>query len=715
MLRGSFNITIGGQAGSESKGKFAAYIVDKFKPEVLVMAASPNAGHTVVMGGHKYVTYHLPVSWVANRAAHICLGPTSVIHLPTLIREVNTLQVPSDRLHIHPRAVMIREFYIAQEKEHGLLKIGSTNQGVGIARREKLMRVEDITYAKDVGALAAYTTDTVEFINDSMEVGNTVLCEMTQGFDLCLEHGIDPHYCFARGTNILLADGSSMKIEAIVNNNLPVEVLSVNQSTGLMESKKVINWYKNHHNGEWVRVHTKLAEGSKSAVKCTKDHKYITPRGEVRAEDLKCGDMLYTNEPGIEGTNAEQIIIGSLLGKGRRFHNGRINRKPVLQLETKLKEYLSDKVKVLTPVIGGSISPNGRFGLSRYDSSGRVSLLPIMNLIYCQQPDAMSKIVDILDWLGLAVWYQDRGTLRGDRGTFTLFSEGWTLEETWEACTRLNEKFGLSFTVQAEEGRPIYLKMHSSKVHEFFMQIAKYVHPQNRNKLPEEYYNVGFEGFEPDDVLSLCPATVECTGVEEIPPLVGAGYRVRYNIEVEDNHNYFAGNQFGYILVSNCTSKMVNPAMALAEAGVSPHLMGDVYGVFRPYPIRVNNREGSSGPYADAAEITWKDVAKRSGYTEGDLTELTTTTKLPRRVFEFSKERFRKFIQICAPTHLCLQFANYVDADMFKVKKESDISRKLGDFLVKVENIADTPVSYIGTGPDHEDMIDCGLDQLADV
>ena len=60
MVKGSFNVVIGAQAGSEAKGKLSAYLVGKFKPEVLTMASSPNAGHTVVVGDRKLVTYHLP-------------------------------------------------------------------------------------------------------------------------------------------------------------------------------------------------------------------------------------------------------------------------------------------------------------------------------------------------------------------------------------------------------------------------------------------------------------------------------------------------------------------------------------------------------------------------------------------------------------------------------------------------------------------------------
>ena len=65
MKRGKFNIIIGGQAGSESKGRLSGWLCDNYKPDLLVMTSSPNAGHTIVTaGGEKKVSYHLPVGAV---------------------------------------------------------------------------------------------------------------------------------------------------------------------------------------------------------------------------------------------------------------------------------------------------------------------------------------------------------------------------------------------------------------------------------------------------------------------------------------------------------------------------------------------------------------------------------------------------------------------------------------------------------------------------
>ena len=156
-----------------------------------------------------------------------------------------------------------------------------------------------------------------------------------------------------------------------------------------------------------------------------------------------------------------------------------------------------------------------------------------------------------------------------------------------------------------------------------------------------------------------------------------------------------------------CTSKMINPAMAMAEAGVPPSRIGDVYGVIRPYPIRVNNRTGTSGPYAEAEEIMWGMVADRCGFPgkSAEFGEYTTTTKLPRRVFEFSWVRFAEFVRICGPTHLCLQFANYLDWNVLGETRYLDCPMGVLDFIWELEKRSGVWVSHIGTGPGHLDMI----------
>ncbi len=155
-----------------------------------------------------------------------------------------------------------------------------------------------------------------------------------------------------------------------------------------------------------------------------------------------------------------------------------------------------------------------------------------------------------------------------------------------------------------------------------------------------------------------------------------------------------------------CTSRQVSPQACLADAGVPASYLGDTYAVIRTYPIRVNNRTGSSGPYP-SGEINWGNIKERCGATH-DLTEVTTTTKLPRRVFEFSHEQIAQMVRVCNPTFLCLQFVNYWDWEAYG---STEVTPMVSAKMEQVEELSGKAAAYMGTSERHDGMIDRGLDR----
>lgn len=124
-----------------------------------------------------------------------------------------------------------------------------------------------------------------------------------------------------------------------------------------------------------------------------------------------------------------------------------------------------------------------------------------------------------------------------------------------------------------------------------------------------------------------------------------------------------------------------------------------VYGVARTYPIRVANRFGAdgqmigtSGPcYWDQQEIKWAAIGREP--------ELTTVTKLPRRLFTFSGEQVKQAIRMNGVDEVFLNFCNYVEDPL-----------ELTRIVAKIE-AAGAPVKYTGWG-EREDQITHGNFQL---
>ncbi len=140
---------IGAQWGDEGKGKVIDILAEHF--DVIARACGgANAGHTIVVNGKKHVFHLLPAGSL-HEGKKILLGSGMVIHLPTLVEEIQTLRdagvdvVP--RLGISTEAHIVLDYYrdidtvMEQRRTEGNgKKIGTTNRGIGPAYTEKAAR-----------------------------------------------------------------------------------------------------------------------------------------------------------------------------------------------------------------------------------------------------------------------------------------------------------------------------------------------------------------------------------------------------------------------------------------------------------------------------------------------------------------------------------------------------------------------------------------------
>lgn len=160
----------------------------------------------------------------------------------------------------------------------------------------------------------------------------------------------------------------------------------------------------------------------------------------------------------------------------------------------------------------------------------------------------------------------------------------------------------------------------------------------------------------------------------------------------------------------NVTSRQCSSSQLIADAGISPFKVKDVIMVIRPYPIRISNQTDmgviiDSGQYAGSKELTWEEVRKRC-HSNIDLREYTTVTKKVRRVFEMNWERLKYNVMINRPTQIALNFAQHIDWTMYQCNHYTDLSIKVKQFIDRIEQVTNTPVTMIGTGERNEDIID---------
>lgn len=178
-----------------------------------------------------------------------------------------------------------------------------------------------------------------------------------------------------------------------------------------------------------------------------------------------------------------------------------------------------------------------------------------------------------------------------------------------------------------------------------------------------------------------------------------------YNRALDESETVILEGAQGFSLSINqgfypfTTSRDCTTHQLLSDCSIpnTPVRGATVYGCARTYPIRVANRfdangkmVGTSGPcYDDQKEIPWARL--------GMAPELTTVTKLPRRIFTFSEQQIREAIRMNGVDEVFLNFVNYIDKDT------DDGKYTLREYM-NIVSSAGARVTLLGTGPTELDV-----------
>ncbi|MBQ3772617.1 MAG: adenylosuccinate synthase [Bacteroidaceae bacterium] len=237
MKAGKVDALLGIVFGDEGKGK----VVDCFTPKYDVVArfaGGPNAGHTIIFEGKKFVLRSIPSGIFAEDKINI-IGNGCVIAPDLFMAEAKELEdagyTLKERLHISNRAHLIlpthRVLDRAYEAAKGKNKVGTTGKGIGPTYADKAsrigLRVGDILdnfqekYAKlkarheqilkdlnytdyDITEEEKKWMEGIEYmrgfhindteieINKLLKAGNSVIAEGAQGTMLDIDHGTYP-------------------------------------------------------------------------------------------------------------------------------------------------------------------------------------------------------------------------------------------------------------------------------------------------------------------------------------------------------------------------------------------------------------------------------------------------------------------------------------------------------------------------------------------
>lgn len=216
----SVTIVVGGQYGSEGKGKVVQHVLQNAERMMMsIRCGGPNSGHTVEVGTLDKLNPEMkgvklegadnqPVFVILKQLpagsavpGTLCvIPPGAVVDVALLKSEIKTMMpfgLTPDRVFVDNRAVILMDS--DKEAEISIVDgISSTGSGNGRALIRRMARRQGIALARDAKTDNLFIkTDTVSMVNSWIDSGGDVVVEGNQGFGLSLLHGDYP-YCTSR-------------------------------------------------------------------------------------------------------------------------------------------------------------------------------------------------------------------------------------------------------------------------------------------------------------------------------------------------------------------------------------------------------------------------------------------------------------------------------------------------------------------------------------
>ncbi len=356
--------------------------------------------------------------------------------------------------------------------------------------------------------------------------------------------------CFHYSTRVLLADGSTEKIGKIVNQRMPVEVLSYDAATDSIVPRKIVDWYDNGPTDHFLQFTVaKSGKNGRAQFAATPNHLIRTPGGWREAGELMAGDRVMVEETHRLSDQQWQVVLGSLMGDGNLSPNrrGRSGVRFRLGHGAKQIAYLDWKASLFAN-IGQSRRVNAA-GAAFVDFSPLPELGELQEVVY--QGDGKKHLtwdyLKALTPLALAIWYMDDATFvlrskglqvrtEDGSGRIEICVDAMSPGSRERLVAYLHDTHGLDVKVTTRGARQQQvLRFTTAASARFQILVAPYIHPSMAYKLLPRFqgqFSVLRQTVDP--VRRPVPARVLDIHVK---PKTRSTHR--FDIQVEGNHNYF--------------------------------------------------------------------------------------------------------------------------------------------------------------------------------
>lgn len=421
----------------------------------------------------------------------------------------------------------------------------------------------------EISTFAGHTlygrNENVDDIERAGEAFHSVHAKKRWYEEFCVDGKTQIHYALKDGTT------HCTTIDRIINYGIYKDALfySYNFDKKQIELKPVTNTFKKQVKKADYYTLTFEDFGNRSTryLKASRNQPIWTQDGYKKVEDLKIGDLFYTQNYTKFTEIQKQALIGTLLGdacitrKNRNcnfslvFVHGKIQEDYLkykkdcfLNLFKSFRRDLSNIIKYQKTSYGGNVG--------RLCSDTCVALEEFSTI---KKPNLNIELINkYISPISLAFWLMDDGQLQSNKGktkktkVLKFNTQGFKKEDQIKLIGVLKNKFGIEFQL-VEENRfnkkYFSLKLDNKNSLKFIELVKDYIHPTlyykiyNNCELCDLIYKKEIPNFiRLDENLEFLLQEVKLLDIKRETKTW-----TMYDVEIKDNHNFFANG----ILISN--------------------------------------------------------------------------------------------------------------------------------------------------------------------
>jgi uncharacterized protein YjbJ (UPF0337 family) len=332
--------------------------------------------------------------------------------------------------------------------------------------------------------------------------------------------------CLSPWTSIN-TDKGTIPIKKIFESKQEYKALSFNTTTNEFEYKKIVGKHNNGADGVFYKINTQYQLTSVSPAYTANHEVYVSGNVKKQVGELTSEDSILVKGYKFS-KDQEQVLLGTLLGDSSIDKSGRLTYAHGLP-----QEYYGDwKAQVFSEIIQRKYTREGGFGTECkfYRFFKTIELLKLRDTMYPQGKKVVTyEYLCKLNFLGLAVWFMDDG--HRSKNSITFNTQGFD-DESVDIIVKFFNDNGFNAKKKLDKNKqPIVVFDVKSSV-KFLRHIAFYIHydeeGKNKQWVAKPIKSNGREELH----------EVKVTSVDKTELLD----TTRYDITVEDNHNYVLSN-----------------------------------------------------------------------------------------------------------------------------------------------------------------------------